>query len=528
MASANVSALIEDELARLRREGGSASLTLSTTPDHKVDLGSLADLGPQFKLLTPLLSLLPNPIVRVSTAVLPSGPRGLGMSVSIARDRAVMERAVFWQGDFDPHWKREGPALDSAAGEEETKKPTADDPAALQLLATVAAAWLQYTLPMSAKARAAARLFTPHVRSYTRYAAGVMWDLHGDPKRARAMYVKALDIDPSNTGALVNMSSLDYRASKWLRAAERLERVPGLIEQRARALGGRARLPQQVAEQLRLVGREGHQRDRQWYRAHYLAGITWLHHHVELRLAAPSGTTDEAGDAVAPQQALKSAIAAATLLTRTAADVLDELEREHDERADALRQFLSLLEQAGAVVLADAYRYDAHLDRGTTGTRPDTGAAAAAPARREESTTVSSGLKAGKNPLPADSREALRSAIDGKDAIGLIAYVTGGGKKRGLASQVHYNLGCYYGGPATGDAPADPERARRHLQFAFENRQVAQHAKLDPTLALFRKACRDEFLKLVRDAGVSTDDLEAAGTLARLKRQLKRWFPKDA
>jgi len=74
-------------------------------------------------------------------------------------------------------------------------------------------------------------LFTEDWQSYAYFRAGVDWELQGEKDKARQMYLKALDRDPNNRGALFNLGTLDIDAKNYEPAMLRLAKARDLASQ---------------------------------------------------------------------------------------------------------------------------------------------------------------------------------------------------------------------------------------------------------------------------------------------------------
>jgi len=72
-------------------------------------------------------------------------------------------------------------------------------------------------------------LATSGWESLALFQAGVDWQLDGDSDRARAIYVRALDEDPENRGALLNLGVIEAPGDPGL-AAGRLEKIVQSID----------------------------------------------------------------------------------------------------------------------------------------------------------------------------------------------------------------------------------------------------------------------------------------------------------
>jgi hypothetical protein len=196
--------LLADGLARISGKFGGTSVRRVSggTTDFSLP-EALTTAYPQAGIIAGLLSLLdrllPRRLLQISVAVLPIDPvRGAGVMVAITkrggRPEMIGEKPnrrpaeiTIWESDFVPVSK--------------------DTPLAqrLEQIMLPAAVWLAYN-PRFGDAKKP--LGTGNWHSYAHFAVGERAQQCGDTDQARRSYYKALDADPANLGARLNLAGL--------------------------------------------------------------------------------------------------------------------------------------------------------------------------------------------------------------------------------------------------------------------------------------------------------------------------------
>jgi hypothetical protein len=202
---------------------------------------------PQANLLAGLLTMLDRVLGRnvslVSGTARPSDPeRGAGLTIAIAGQNGVRrEQHTVWEQEFGP----------VPLGEEHLA-------ARYARLMLPAAVWLAFQLN---KRHSEAPLGTGNWRSYAIFSVAAEHDRAGHRAEAIAGYKAALDRDPGNVGALLNLGSL------------LLHRDPAPAQETA----PEARLAQAGALLGEAVVLTGDPRRAVWFRARYLLAVQLLY-----------------------------------------------------------------------------------------------------------------------------------------------------------------------------------------------------------------------------------------------------------
>lgn len=197
-------------LARRQEEGGS---------DYRLDritgvegvakaVGRLADLAPQLKTFSALLSAVPQ-LARLPRYTVNGSLQALSV------DRAGLTVILDHQ-----HQQGEGVTLWSSA--------KANDPSAHQALAAGAAAWADFMIREREGVRGPA--ITGSGESYAYLRTGVQLEGDGRGDEARGAYLAAVRIDPTNTGALLNLSVGEARRGDFASAVTWLEMALSVAE----------------------------------------------------------------------------------------------------------------------------------------------------------------------------------------------------------------------------------------------------------------------------------------------------------
>lgn len=327
----NIISHIRAELALMSSEHGGRRLELATTPDDKIELpATVASKLPEAQLVADLIALLAPRTEAIGTTILSSTDRGAGLALTYtSRNGSTLDSVEIWEKNFDPDWTMPPDGKVVAA--------------AYRRLAIAAAAWIAF---VTAKERGRQQLHKVSTGwlSYALFRVGADWQLSQDLDRARQLYVRALDDDPGNDGALNNLGRLDLERpypgagsdpNRWKRARTRL----------LAAREGR----HAEDESLVTYGWFGGPTvavgaDRLWFRATYNIGLAYLLEAMDHRKAAVSRDPTEP-----ERSAYRQALRETTQVVQAASEWL--LHRS-DINSD-LRRFMELVEQGGALMLAD-------------------------------------------------------------------------------------------------------------------------------------------------------------------------------
>lgn len=244
-AGKGMSDVIRTELVGMREEGAGPALRVVTGTDMPVDLPEVAKSVDVLSALAAVVSYLPGRISSVSGRVHPAGALGEGVSLSIRGSSGrVRATTTIWARDFVR--VADVPADIAADGKDSTAATTE----VRQCLALAAAAWIAYQELQRMGPTDRSVLLTQDWKSYARFLVGARVQQAGMTNLARTLYLRALDGDPRNRGALFNLAGLDIAAGADQVAEDRLEAA---------------------LEELRRVETDGERWrfDRLWYRARY-------------------------------------------------------------------------------------------------------------------------------------------------------------------------------------------------------------------------------------------------------------------
>lgn len=163
--------------------------------------------------------LFPPNVITLSGYMEKPEVHGSGLSLTLVNSRSgeIIGSQTLWQEDYGPVMR---PDIEEI------------DPESYYSLVEPAAIWTFFQLhSFSEKATGSTtslKIFnTGDWQSYTYFRAGV--NLKGKTKE-RKMYLKALDCDPDNVGALLNLGYSDMGAKEFRRAIERLGRVMDIMK----------------------------------------------------------------------------------------------------------------------------------------------------------------------------------------------------------------------------------------------------------------------------------------------------------
>lgn len=186
--------------------------TLSGPPQLKEALEGLASklealpkAGKLASATLPLMrSLLPRPIVTVTVATLPADPaKGVGLVVSMSSsERFVSAADTLWANELTGTSSFVTPPI-APAGSEAVRDYYG--------LALPAAAWVLYRVLLKRDSQAAHRVLgTYSWRSFALARMGAHWRSHGDPARGNRLLLEAVEHDPLNIYARLNLGRAYY------------------------------------------------------------------------------------------------------------------------------------------------------------------------------------------------------------------------------------------------------------------------------------------------------------------------------
>lgn len=242
--------IVEDELRRLKSEGGSSSLSVTRTPDAALPLpDAVKELPGQAGLVLTLLGLVPNRLFVISGTLHPKGERGVGLTVAIADPSGTITASEsFWESDYDP---------DFGAKVELPEVPVV---AAYRRLALAAASWAIYQPPLVPEGDPPSGYVSAVWRSYALHRVAVSWQDADDEGRATRLYQQALDRDPANFASLLNLACLQKTNQETDRetAKERRKRAVELLRE---------------GKRLTETQPDRDVADRSWYRIRFNLGL---------------------------------------------------------------------------------------------------------------------------------------------------------------------------------------------------------------------------------------------------------------
>ena len=247
--------LLKAELAGLSdRTTGAAPVRRAASDEQAFSLpAGVTSAIPNAQLLAGLVSLLdrllPRRLTKVNVAALPSdASRGIGVTVQVAT-RSGRSRAekTLWESDFFP-----------VPGSPNSTGAQADAGERLGRMLLPAAVWLAYQSELQ-KGRRGTPVSTRDWESYAHFAVAERAQRDGNITLARRSYYKALDKDPTNTFAMLNLAGLKLypdtatldaggAQAKTGKAAEPAQGVAG-----AKPAGGGAKAP--VEDDAERTGR---------------------------------------------------------------------------------------------------------------------------------------------------------------------------------------------------------------------------------------------------------------------------------
>jgi tetratricopeptide (TPR) repeat protein len=136
----------------------------------------------------------------VNGALHVAGTRGCGISLLLTNRGDQLAATTIWADEFAV------PATDEKG---------------FQFLAHIAAAWIDYRV---GTLLGYARNFPEDPNAWLLFNAGLAWQESHDPKKAKALYERALDNDPLDSGSLTNLGLLELLAGNNHRSEDLLNR----------------------------------------------------------------------------------------------------------------------------------------------------------------------------------------------------------------------------------------------------------------------------------------------------------------
>jgi tetratricopeptide (TPR) repeat protein len=139
----------------------------------------------------------------VGGALQPPGDKDAGVTVELTRDKGAVVEVALWNRDF------EGPA--------------GEDAKAMQALAVPAAAWVEHEI--AAQLGKVGDLQSTDAQSWAFFRAGLAAQRKSLSDQAANLYLRALEIDPENGGALANLGLIRLNEHRNEKAEELLKRA---------------------------------------------------------------------------------------------------------------------------------------------------------------------------------------------------------------------------------------------------------------------------------------------------------------
>jgi hypothetical protein len=202
--AASLASALREHLKRLDEDRTSTGPRLAETADASFSLpDSITTAFPPAGIVTALLGLLdrlaPRSLLKLTSTLRPVDPlKGAGVTLLLCMRRGEEQGQVtIWEHDFHLDELREQDAGDDLA-------------ARYQRLMLPAAIWLAYQPGMRVR-ETGWPAGTDDWRSYARFAVGEVAHRHGRIDVARRLYREALDLDPRNRAARLNLGWLLIR-----------------------------------------------------------------------------------------------------------------------------------------------------------------------------------------------------------------------------------------------------------------------------------------------------------------------------
>ena len=193
-------ALVNDALRRFAGESLSRvnHIAVSTGAESaSATVAKLGDLGQQFKAAAAVMAFLgraiSTPVYQLAGTLQPDGGQGLGVALALDRRARAVDATTLWVKPKPP----------------KNKEDEVENIAALQQLAALAAAWIDYAMRKNELPNEFEYSTSP--KSYAFFRLGVLDGLSGRDEHAGAAYRRALHEDDANIGARLNLAQLMRR-----------------------------------------------------------------------------------------------------------------------------------------------------------------------------------------------------------------------------------------------------------------------------------------------------------------------------
>lgn len=222
-----VAEVLRSGIAKVAALGPLAPKMVATPFVARQLLNEVADAvsaAPEGRLVAPLLSLLGRITgrdeLRIRGAVLFSAARGPGLSLSIVRANGeLVDSLTTWADEYEPRHAHRGEDRDDLTGR-------------MIRVTTAAAVWthfavLHFRLSLPDE-EYRAQLGTPDWQSYAFLRTGAQEKIVPEPEPeplARALFARAIDVDPNNLPAQFNLAFMEALERAEKQAADRFEWV---------------------------------------------------------------------------------------------------------------------------------------------------------------------------------------------------------------------------------------------------------------------------------------------------------------
>lgn len=256
-----LAAMIEEQIHNINPQKlrQSPQIVVGSTEEIKIpdDISSLAPPLKFFSLLIDILPLIPWKAYTLSGYLQPQLANGVGITLQLKKQKGdLVANCTFWQQDYEP--------------EINVKQENSQKTEAYYCLAEPVAIWTLFQLPET-KYSLKNSLEINNWQSYAFFRSGVYWRQLDDKEKARIMFLKAIQVEPSNYFALCNLGILDTEAGEYDRAIERLQRAIKLVVEKKGDNISQCPL---------------------WYKAQYQLAATYLYKKLLLTKEAPEKSTE--------------------------------------------------------------------------------------------------------------------------------------------------------------------------------------------------------------------------------------------
>lgn len=256
-----IAAMIEDQIHNVNPQSirQSPQIVVGSTEEIKIseDISSLAPLLKFFSLLIDILPLIPWKAYTLSGYLQPQLANGVGITLQLKKQKGdLVANCTFWQQDYEP--------------EINVKQENSQKTEAYYCLAEPVAIWTLFQLSET-KSSLENSLEINNWQSYAFFRSGVYWRQLDEKEKARIMFLKAIQVEPSNYFALCNLGILDTEAGEYDRAIERLQRAIKLVVEKKGDNISQCPL---------------------WYKAQYQLAATYLYNKLLLTKEAPEKSTE--------------------------------------------------------------------------------------------------------------------------------------------------------------------------------------------------------------------------------------------